>query len=78
MTIPIFFNDFDNNIESVGMGIKWDGDYSDIFDWVDSQASPFSLPNGHVFGAEVVFLREVLPTESQYICFKRLWLHNEG
>ena len=69
MTIPNFFNDFENNIESIGMGIRWDGDYSDIFDWLDSQADDrFEEANGHVFYAEVVFLREVLPTESQYIC----------
>jgi hypothetical protein len=34
MTIPDKFEDFDNNIESIGIGLWYDGDYSEIYNWI--------------------------------------------
>ena len=54
------------------MGIWYDGDYSLVWDWVIAnyeKNADFDVPNGWVFGAQVVFQREILPSEAQYICF---------
>ena len=75
MTIPVYFGNFDNNIESIGLGIWYDGDYSDIWSWlVNNRADCFGEfmwpePNGYVLAAEVTFKRKVESREAQYICF---------
>ena len=74
MEIPDDFGKFKNNIVSVGMGIWYDGDYSDIFNWLENEFLPSynKWPtDGYVFGTQVVFSSAVFPTEAQYICFNQ-------
>ena len=62
LEIPKNFDNFNNNIISVGFGVWDDGDYSQIFNWVvnnNTNSSDFEKPNGWVFAAEIVNLRDL-------------------
>ena len=73
MDIPSDFGKFDNNFEYIGVGWWYDGDYSNIFNWLDNNFEKNCIDyfhlTGYVSGVKVAFLREVLPSEDQYICF---------
>lgn len=75
LTIPDKFDDFKNNIESIAIGLWYDGDYSEIYNWVASRYvknQDFEIPNGYVFGAQVVLITDQdMSTEAYYICFVR-------
>jgi len=62
LEIPKNFDNFNNNIISVGFGVWYDGDYSQIFNWVVNNytnSPDFEKPNGWVFAAEIVNLRDL-------------------
>ena len=74
LTIPDDFGDFENNVESVGLALWFDGDDSDIFAWaddnyVDGVDTSFGFPTGDVFMAEVTFIEDITSDEAQYLCF---------
>jgi hypothetical protein len=72
VTIPNDFGEFVNNVESVGVVLKYDGDDSDIFTWASENYdinTDFDEPTGDVFAATVGFLDTVTAESGNTLCF---------
>lgn len=72
VTIPDDFGEFVNNVESVGVVLKYDGDDSDIFNWAAENYevnTDFDEPTGDVFAATVGFLDTVTAESAYTLCF---------